>query len=210
MKIKMTLSYSLILIASALLMYTVFAASFVSAAKPDNGVCAITDRNCTILASDNSEVTVGFDDWGYNYQGHMFSGKYCDAYRDAAWCQPYKDTNLSMKWNDAWIANTSADGDAYLDRHYGHASYIGSGAWLTNHMSGVNDDGSKWTYFVKIVAAPADAYTDNGFWYAADGTEIGEIIWGQFAVIQTISNDPANSEHGAQYVSPMGPGFGQF
>ncbi len=162
------------------------------------------------MGSDGVTLTVGFDQWGYNYQAHMFNGKYCDSYRDAAWCQPYSDVNLSMKWNDAWMANTDSDGDGLLDRHAGFISYIGSGAWLTNHQSGVNADGTTWTYFVKIIAAPADATLTDGFWYAADGTELGETIWGQFFVALQVSNDPSLGEHGAQYVSAFGPGFGQF
>lgn len=66
-----------------------------------------------------------------------------------------------MKWNDAWISNKDCDLDFKLDRHYGYDSYIGSGAWLTNHQSGkaeVNGKLRKWTYFIKIVAAPSDAY----------------------------------------------------
>ncbi len=109
-----------------------------------------------------------------------------------------------MKWNDAWLSNLDCDGDGKLDRHYGHDSYIGSGAWLTNHMKGTNEDGN-WTYFVKIVAVPEDAELEDGIWYAADGTEIGPVIWGQFAIIQEVE-----SGLGATYVSPSGPGFGKF
>jgi len=68
----------------------------------------------------------------------------------------------------------------------------------------------KWNYFVKIVAAPADACVDNGIWYAADGTEIGPVIWGQFAIIQEVYNDQCTGEHGIYYLSPVGPGFGKF
>ena len=39
------------------------------------------------------------------YQAHLFNGMYCDAYRDAEWCQPYKDVNLMMKWNDARLSD---------------------------------------------------------------------------------------------------------
>ena len=138
----------------------------------------------------------------------MFNGKYCDSYRNADWCQSYADINLSMKWNDAWMSNTDCDGDGLLDRHYGFNSYIGSGAWLTNHQSGTNDDGTKWTYFVKIVAAPADAKLINGTWYMADGTELGYEIWEEFAVVQEISNDSSAATHGIQYLSEYGPGFG--
>jgi hypothetical protein len=215
-----------------------------------------------------------------------------------------------MKWNDAWLANVDCDGDGLLDRHYGFGSYIGSGAWLTNHMWGsylhladewslvfVRDDGAEfphtwsntslsdgqftgdgvsglhsytfvgtldgnnlsfvatyghtlpgytytaegsvladgslsgtwqgsngrygtwysttgalsnceWDYFTKIVAAPADATTSGGVWYAADGTEIGPVIWSQFATIQTVENDPCAGIEGIQYISPDHPGFG--
>ena len=143
-------------------------------------------------------------------QARLFNGKYCDAYRDAAWCQDYKDDNLMMKWNDAWLSNKDCDGDGLLDRHYGFATYIGSGAWLTNHQSDWNDDGTRWNYFVKIVAAPDDAYKEGGYWYTADGTEIGPVIWGAYAIIFQVSNDPAFDEHGVLYKSPASPGFGYY
>jgi hypothetical protein len=171
-------------------------------------------RSGELLTSDGNVILPGYDEWGYNYQAHMFNGMYCDAYRDAAWCQPYKDDRLSMKWNDAWLSNMDCDGDGLLDRYYGHDSYIGSGAWLTNHQSGEYEIGEgetcKWNYFVKIVAAPADAYADGGVWYTADGTEIGEVIWGAFAVIQEVYNDPCGGFHGAQYISPTRPGLGNW
>lgn len=165
-----------------------------------------------LLTSAGDVLTTGFDVWGYNYQAHMFNGTYCDAYRDAAWCQPYKEDNLMIKWNDAWLSNVDCDGDGLLDRHYGYyASYVGSGAWLTNHVSGEYDlDGEmcSWNYFVKIVAAPADATAVGGVWYAADGTEMGPAIWGEFAVIQEVSNDPCGGEHGLLYKGEVPTGFG--
>lgn len=156
-------------------------------------------------------LTTGYDEWGYNYQARMFNGKYCDAYRNADWCQAYKEDNLTMKWNDAWMSNKDCDGDGKLDRHYGHDSYIGSGAWLTNHMSGTYvDDGKtqKWNYFVKIVAAPADATKEDVVWYTADNVEIGPVIWGEFAIIQQVYNDTGTGEHGIEYKSPSPVGFG--
>lgn len=164
-----------------------------------------TIQSGELLASDGSVIEVGFDEWGYNYQALLFNGYYCDAYRDAAWCQDYKEDRLEMKWNDAWLSNQDCDGDGVLDRHYGFDSYIGSGAWLTNHMSGEYElDGEicSWNYFTKIVAAPADAYAEGGVWYNADGTEIGPVIWGAFATIQTVENDPCAGIHGLQYSSP--------
>lgn len=171
-----------------------------------------TIQSGELLTTDGRVITPGFDEWGYNYQAWIFNGGYCDAYRDAAWCQPYKDVNLIMKWNDAWLSNKDCDGDDLLDRYYGFPSYIGSGAWLTNHQWGEyeGDEGEicKWNYFVKIVAAPADAYLEDGVWYAADGTEIGPVIWGSFAIIQQVSNDPCGGEHGLIYQGEAPTGFG--
>lgn len=173
---------------------------------------------------EGEPLQVGYDPYGYNYQGHMFNGSYANAYLgrygyppyegdDEAylaenpgaantWVWPYRETQLIMKWNDEWLANTDCDGDGALDRHYGFDSYIGSGAWLTNHMNGGEGE-DHWTYFTKIVAAPGDATLVNGVWYAADGTEIDPEIWGAFATIQEVE-----SGLGATYVSPSGPGLG--
>jgi len=189
------------------------AAAVPAGAKPKATACT-TIQSGELLRSDGVPITTGYDEWGYNYQAHLFNGYYCDAYRDAAWCQPWAEDHLAMKWNDAWLSNRDCDGDGLLDRHYGYSSYIGSGAWETNHMSGeyVGDDGRtcRWNYFVKIVAAPADAVASGGYWYAADGTEIGPAIWGEFAIVQEVSNDTCTGEHGLLYKSPFGPGFGHF
>lgn len=149
------------------------------------------------------------DDEAY-YQRLVDEG-YADTLAEAEelmnriWCWPYRDIWLNMKWNDAWLSNKDCDGDGKLDRHYGHDSYIGSGAWLTNHMRGEGETADDWTYFVKIVAVPADAYKDGGIWYTADGEEIGPVIWGSFAIIQQVE-----SGVGATYVSPAGPGLGKW
>jgi len=186
-------------------------------------------------------LQTGYDIFGYNYQGHMFSGSYANVYLgredfppyegdtaaylvaltsseqlavQAKWYWPYRDDQVEMKWNDAWLSNKDCDGDGVLDRHYGFASYIGSGAWETNHQSGtyVDNDGNlcKWNYFCKIVAVPADATKVAGVWYAANGTEIGPDIWGEFALIQEVYNDTGTGDHGVLYKSPAGPGFGKF
>lgn len=187
----------------------------VAAKKPAGvGKSCTTIQSGELLSSDGSVIEVGFDEWGYNYQAHLFNGTYCDAYRDAEWCQEYKDDQLSMKWNDAWLSNVDCDEDGLLDRHYGYDSYIGSGAWLTNHMSGEyldgDDESCKWNYFVKIVAVPEDAELVDEVWYAADGSEIGPEIWGEFAIVQEVSNDACAGEHGLQYLSEFGPGFGLY
>lgn len=181
-----------------------------SAAKPDKGV---TIQSGTLVDSTGTLITTGYDSWGYNYQAHMFNGKYCDSYRNAAWCQAYADDNLSMKWNDAWISNVDRTGDGHLDSHFGFASYKGSGAWLTNHMSGVYTDengAQKWNEFTKIVAAPTDANLIDGVWYAADGTEIGPVIWGEFAIIQDVYNDTGTGNHGLSVKSELRSGLGNW
>jgi len=179
----------------------------------DNGKFAdcTTIPSGELYTSDEEVITVGFDEYGYNYQAHMFNGRYCDSDRKIG--GDYCDVDLIMKWNDAWLSNKDCDGDGKLDRHYGYDSYIGSGAWLTNHQSGAyEDDGKtcKWYWFVKIVAVPEDAYSDGGIWYTADGTEIGPIIWGAFAEIQSVYNDPCGGYHGVEYLSPAGPGLGKW
>ncbi len=60
------------------------------------------------------------------------------------------------------------------------------------------------------MAVPSDAEERNNIWYMADGMEIGESIWGSFAIIQSIYNDTCTGEHGIEYLSPVGPGFGKF
>jgi hypothetical protein len=180
-------------------------------------------------------LMLGYDPFGYNYEAHEFKGSYFNVYSggagfppyeggDAAylaenptaanhWAWPYRDVKLLMKWNDAWLSNQDQDDDGKLDRHYGHASYVGSGAWETNHQSekGLTEEEIRfhWNYFVKIVAAPADAVQVGGVWYAADGTEIGPSIWGSFAIIQQVFNEKGG-EHGVEYRSPAGPGFGKY
>jgi hypothetical protein len=61
---------------------------------------------------------------------------------------------------------------------------------------------------VKIVAAPADAHSEGGFCYAADGTGIGPVIWGSIAIIQQVENYTCARIHGLQYSSPDHPRLG--
>ncbi len=128
----------------------------------------------TAFKSDNA-LTKGYDQWGYNYTANMFNGFYDNYSRPIV--PVTEGAKLIMKWNDAWL-------DENKDRHVGYDSYIGSGAWLTNHEAGMDENGKAYTYFVKIVAAPADANLVNGYWMSVDGIEIGPEIWGQFAIIQ--------------------------
>ncbi|MBE0652107.1 MAG: hypothetical protein IH595_14865 [Bacteroidales bacterium] len=207
-----------------------------------------TEGNCSTIQSGTIfysashyygavPIKTGYDDYGYNYQAHMFSGSYANAYLggygfppykgdDAtyiaqnptivnqayAWFWNYRKDNLVMKWNDAWLSNKDCDGDGKLDRHFGFESYVGSGAWETNHMWGTYKNGKgktcHWDDFVKVEAVPSNATLTNGVWYTTDGKVMGTDIWGQFAIIEEVTNDPCGAIHGIQYRSPDHPGFG--
>jgi len=219
MEVKKKIFMVLVVLIALMLSTTTVMADKPTEYDPEGNEIGWQKSTCTniqsgsLYSSDGVQLSTGFDAWGYNYQGHLFNGYYCDAYRDAAWCQPYAEDQLMMKWNEAWLANVDCDGDGSLDRHYGFDSYIGSGAWLTNHQSGeYEQDGQscQWNYFVKIVAVPADAYEVDGNWYNADGTGIGPVIWGDFAVIQDVTNDPCAGLHGLQYSSPDHNGLGDW
>lgn len=156
-----------------------------------------------LLVSVGFVMAAGFDEFGYNYKANMFNGRYCDTDRVAG--GDYCDVDLIMKWSDEWLnedrvrcAGTPQKGISACE-----------GAWLTNHQSGVNEDGTKWTYFVKIVYPGDDAYKVDGIWYTADGVEIGPAIWGAYARILQISNDPAYDEHGVlnNWEAPAGFGY---
>jgi len=161
--------------------------------------------------------------WGYTMaldnQAYMFNGYYGNYSRPDVLVT--EGTWLMMKWSDEWLSNKDCNLDGKLDRGYScnpedANSSACPGAWLTNHQWGTytDDDGNecKWNYFVKIVAVPDDAVkSDDGlFWLTADEELIGSVIWGAYAIIQQISNDHCAGEHGALYITPVGPGFGKF
>jgi len=195
--------------------YKAFAKQDESEVKGAKTECA-TIQNGELYGSDGVLIIPGYNEWGYNYQAHLFNGDYCDYhpyYREGGaghegCIAEYSDVKLVMKWNDSWLSNKDCDGDGTLDRHYGSDSYVGSGAWETNHMTGGSGK-DKWTYFTKIVAAPDGSEKVNGKWYFMDGDEvsleIGPDIWGSFATIMEVE-----SSAGATFVSPAGPGFGKF
>ncbi len=169
-------------------------------AKP--GGCT-TIQSGNLVDSQGNTIETGYNDFGYNYQAHIYNGDYGEP-----------DWHLVMKWNDSWLSNKDCDGDGLLDRHLGLSSYIGSGAWLTNHWTTTyyDEDGNPCSYseFIKIIAVPTDATSINGVWYNADGVEIGPSIWGEFAIIQEIINDPCEGTNGVSYKSPDHPGLGNW
>ena len=116
-----------------------------------------------------------------------------------------------MKWNDAYLANSDCDGDGKLDEHFGYDTYLGSGALVTNRMSGTDArDGRtcRWNHFVKIVAAPADAKNGGELWVNANGTPVGPAWKYPFVFIHRVVNDPCAGDHGIVFQSPDHAGLG--
>jgi len=183
----------------------------------------------TIVDVKGNPITTGFDQWGYNYQAHIFNGLYWNYSRpDIPWTKQTlidaekSTTWLVMKWSDTWLSNKDCNLDGILDRGYSCDppqelySSACEGAWDTNHQSGLvempNGKFKKWTYFVKIVMVPRGVgnYKEGGYWFTADDVEIGSVKWGAYAIVQQISNDPLAGEHGVLYKSPASPGFGKY
>ena len=130
-----------------------------------------------------------------------------------AWHWPYRHDHVSIKWNDAWLSNQDCDGDGKLDRPN---SYVGSGAWTTNHQSGNEDEKGnpipQWMYFVKIVALPTNAVCagGNGSMCSVNGQEFGYRIWDDMAIVQQVYSDPALGYHGLLFNSPLTAGLGYY
>jgi len=124
-------------------------------AKPDKPECT-TIQDGTLLNSNGEVITTEYDDWGYNYQAHMFNGWYHNSPRpDPPYTKETIDeapskTWLIMKWSDTWISNKDCNGDGKLDRGYAcdpidADSSACEGAWLTNHQWG-SYKGDCWTF----------------------------------------------------------------
>lgn len=164
----------------------------------------------TILDTNGNVITLGYDQYGYNYQAHMFNGLY-DNYSRPIPPATTGDVNLIMKWSDDWLSNLDCNGDNKLDRGLNAKTGVSTGVsmgWLTNHMEGdceTADGGSVHvTYFVKIVY-------DGG---AACAAGSASCIWGVYAVIEEVGEDPTNGvclgQRGlnrSSLVNPAGLGF---
>jgi hypothetical protein len=171
-------------------------ANTVALAAPGGGCATIPGGG--LVDSQGNPLSTGYDQFGYNYQAHMFNGTYDSVDRNldgAYWGSTgdFVDDRLSMKWSDDWLSNKDCTGDSLLDRD----GFTGiSKGWLTNHVEGDYDsdgDGSPdahYTYFVKIV------------WVGPGGS-----LWGQYEIIQEVYNDPAGGFHGLQFKAGA-PGFG--
>jgi hypothetical protein len=142
-------------------------------------------------------VSNGYDAYGFNYTAQRFSGWWVNAFLGFDGLPPYDGDvegylaahptaaekeywwavglRLDIKWIDAYRSRTDCDGNGWFDRHYGYETYMGSGAWYTNHVNGTMM-GMEWRSFSKVAAVPADAILEGGIWYTAGGQEIGYAV----------------------------------
>lgn len=181
---------SLVLIVILALVFTV---SSVGAAPAG----CVSIQSGTLQDSLGNTLVMGYDQFGYNYQAHLFNGTYDSVDRNldgTYWGSTgdFVDDTLIMKWSDDWLSNKDCTGDGLLDRG---SSGISQG-WLTNHIMGDYDsdgNGSQdahYTLFDKIV------------WVGPGGS-----LWGQYEVIEEVYNDPVGGYHGLQFKIEA-PGFG--
>ena len=184
---------TLFILGLAMLLVAALAAPAALAGPP---VKCATIQGGTITDSGGNPLSVGYDEFGYNYQGRMFNGVY-DAFdrvigNDAS---DFADDHLIMKWSNDWLSNQDCDDDGLLDRGSA-APYGTSQGWLTNHLEGDYDsDGNgtqdaHYSYFVKIV------------W-----TGPGSPLWGEYTVVQEVYNDPVGG-FGGLLSKEGAPGFG--
>jgi len=114
------------------------------------------------------------------------------------------------------------DGSSYYVDVVGTIASDGTmnGTWSNQNQAGTWESTTgtatretcNWDYFVKIVMVPEDAYKENGMWYTDNTTEteIGSVIWGAYARILQVENDPCANLEGVQYNSPSPTGFGYY
>jgi hypothetical protein len=175
----------------------IFAAGIASSPVSAKGNSCVTIQDGVLKDSLGRLLVMGYDQFGYNYQAHLFNGTYDSVDRSLDgkyWGSTgdYVDDVLIMKWSEDWISNMDCNGDGKLDRGSAGISL----GWETNHVIGDYDsdgDGvedAHYTYFVKIV------------WVGPGGS-----LWGQYDIIQEVYNDPVAGNHGLLYKAAA-PGFG--
>lgn len=181
-----------------------------SAIAQAQGSCAKI-KDGTIKGSNGMVLTTGFDQWGYNYQAHMFNGLYENFTRPATVVTEGTE-NLVMKWSDEWLSNLDCNGDHKLDR--GGLSDISKG-WLTNHFEGdylgTDEELHHYVYFAKIAyvgAAPVGTVDPWG----GDVADGGKRIWGLYAILEEIQTDEFGEYGGRlKFVNKItGPGLGRY
>ena len=170
-----------------LFLIVAFVAIFAIGSKPALAAKSNCDtiQGGTLTDVNDNTITTGYDTWGYNYQAHMFNGLYGNYSRPET---PIIEDSLSlmMKWNDAWLSNKSCNGDDKLDRP---DPVQGSGAWLTNHITGTYTSTKKYTSDV------------SGTW----GFDLVSTVWpGTYPKTMTITQDSTGNITGTGNNIPAG------
>ncbi len=154
----------------------------------------VTIKDGIITDSKGNVLTMGYDQWGYNYQAHMFNGLSSNYTRPAVPFTEGSET-LVMKWSDNWLANVDCNFDGKLDRGLDAKTGLSTGTsmgWVTNHYEGDYEDAGEsyhYTYFAKIVYVGPVIPGVEDSWAATR-------IWGVYAVIEEVNNDPHGGFHG--------------
>lgn len=160
----------------------------VSAKKPADDCSYVTDGTIPYSTGhylEGENLMPGYDIFGYNYQAHIFNGSFANAYlgrpgsglppytgdddtylaehpaASSNWTWPFRNVQLQMKWNDAWLANKDCNDDKTLDRA---TPYRGSGAWLTNHAKGTYESSTEYNWDVSgdwVIAVNGGAYNHD-------------------------------------------------
>lgn len=146
-------------------------------------------KDGTIKDVNGNIIDLGYDQWGYNYQAHMFNGYYDNYSRPEA--PVASGDRLMMKWNNAWLSNKDCGTqngqanytqlntpDTVLDRHYPTDSYRGSGAWLTNHASGEYTSTEQFSWDVTGNYTFYIHHASKDFFYEVALTQNGSDITG--------------------------------
>lgn len=160
----------------------------------------------TLIDAKGYPIKTGYDQYGYNYQAHMFNGLY-ENYTRPTTPVTEGSVNLIMKWSDEWLSNLDCNGDKYLDRGLDLKTGLvpelfpkgTSKGWLTNHEEGDypwNGESCHYTYFVKIVfVGPVPLAPEQDMW-------AGKRIWGVYAIIEEVLNDPCGGYADGYYGGP--------
>ncbi len=114
--------------------------------------------------------------------------------------RPYDRSMTGTISPDGSITGTWVDANISADH----------GSWSTTTGSS-EITACTWSDFVKIVAVPSSSLMVDDKWTTADGVEIGPVIWGDFAIIQEISDNPCGNDLGLlNYKSKLRSGLGNW
>lgn len=201
------------------------------------------DENVTVstdgkLADENARMT-GFDEWGFNYNAHLYKGYLINAmigdpafegtphYRETPyqgegvefWNNFIKKYDYFIYWMPAglldceltmrWNESLLSTTGVYPDTWMDTDAYI-------NFKYTLKTDSENWTHIRKLVAIQSTDYLDGDRWYNQYGEEIGmkSYYWPDRLIIVQVINVGYNQYvPGAMppdYTAPNGHGWGTY